>query len=67
VLDSGRDVLMVAHSHLLRALTAVWLTLPATSGGLFSLGTGTVSELGYEHARPAVLRWNCPPAQLPEL
>ncbi len=67
VLDAGDDVLMVAHSHLLRALTAVWLTLPATSGGLFHLGTGTVSELGYEHGRPAVLRWNCPPAQLPEL
>ncbi|WP_108250161.1 histidine phosphatase family protein [Planctomonas deserti] len=66
-LDAGRDVLMVAHSHLLRALTAVWLSLPASSGGLFSLSTGTVSELGYEHGRPAVKRWNCPPAQLPEL
>ncbi|WP_150308136.1 histidine phosphatase family protein [Planctomonas psychrotolerans] len=60
VLDGGQDVLLVAHGHSLRALAAVWLGLPAAHGGIFSLATGTVSELGFEHGRPAIVRWNCP-------
>ena len=38
------DALLVAHGHLLRVLTARWLGLPPVSGGLFSLGTATVSD-----------------------
>lgn len=67
VLDGGGDVLLVAHSHSLRALAAVWIGMRATDGGIFSLATGTVSELGFEHGRRAVARWNCPPVALTEL
>lgn len=31
VLDSGADVLLVAHGHLLRGVAAAWLGLPAAS------------------------------------
>ena len=52
------DVLVVAHGHLLRVLAARWLGLPATSGGLFALGTASISVLGWEREAPVVERWN---------
>ena len=52
-------VLVFSHGHALRALAARWLGLPVTNGRLFILDTGTVSVLGFEHAEPAVRRWNC--------
>ena len=57
------DVLVFAHGHLLRVLAARWLGLPPTSGGLFALGTATVSVLGWEHEAAVIERWNeaCPP------
>ncbi len=53
-----RDVLAFAHGHLLRILAARWLGLPATSGGLFALGTATVSILGWDRAERVVESWN---------
>jgi broad specificity phosphatase PhoE len=55
------DVVLVAHGHVLRVLTARWLGLPATDGRLFSLDTGTVSRLGLEHEETVILSWNVPP------
>jgi len=52
------DVLVFAHGHLLRVLAARWLGLPPASGGLFALGTGTVSVLGWERDDPVVQSWN---------
>ena len=52
------DVLLFAHSHALRALTARWLGLPVTDGRLFRLDTATVSVLGHERETPVVVRWN---------
>lgn len=52
------DVVLVAHGHFLRVLTARWLGLPASDGALFRLGTGTVSRLGTEHERPVIAGWN---------
>lgn len=52
------DVLVFAHGHLLRILAARWLGLPPTSGGLFALGTGTLSVLGWEHEVPVIQTWN---------
>ncbi|WP_369069849.1 histidine phosphatase family protein [Kineococcus terrestris] len=58
--DPG-DVVLVAHSHLLRVLTACWLGLSPTAGALFALDAGTWGELGHEHERPVVRRWSVPP------
>ncbi|WP_151481201.1 histidine phosphatase family protein [Streptomyces albicerus] len=59
-LDDG-DVVLVAHSHLLRVLTARRLDLPAEDGRLFKLETGTVSRLSTEHGRPVIAGWNSLP------
>lgn len=50
--------LFFAHGHCLRALTARWLDLPVSEGRLFRLDTSTLSVLGWEHDRPAMLKWN---------
>jgi len=55
------DVALVAHGHVLRILTARYLTLPPADGKLFRLDTGTMSTLGAEHAEPVILSWNVPP------
>jgi probable phosphoglycerate mutase len=52
------DVVLVAHAHVLRVLTARYLGLPAAAGGLFVLGTGSLSRLGREHGRAALMAWN---------
>ena len=57
----GGDVVLVAHSHFLRVLTARRLGLPAADGRLFQLETGTVSRLSTEHGRPVIAGWNSPP------
>lgn len=59
-LEAG-DVLLVAHGHLLRVLTARRLGLGASAGRLFVLDPATVSVLGAEHGEPAMRSWNLPP------
>lgn len=54
-------VLLVAHGHFLRVLTARRLGLPPCQGALFQLATGTLSRLGTEHARPVIAGWNTRP------
>lgn len=55
------DVVLVAHGHLLRVLTAGWLGLEPASGRLFLLSTGTLCTLGSEHGEPVIAAWNVPP------
>ncbi|MEJ3744288.1 histidine phosphatase family protein [Actinomycetes bacterium KLBMP 9797] len=55
---AGGDVALVGHAHALRVVGARWVGLPAAGGGLLRLNTATLSELGYEHGRPVILRWN---------
>ncbi len=59
VLADG-DVVVVGHGHFNRVLGARWLGLAARSGQLFTLDTGTVCVLGYEHEQQVLLRWNVP-------
>lgn len=52
------DVLLVAHGHVLRILTAVYLGLDPRAGKHFVLHPATISVLGTEHDYPAMTRWN---------
>ncbi|MBO7934654.1 MULTISPECIES: histidine phosphatase family protein [Streptomyces] len=54
-------VVLVAHGHFLRVLTARRLGLPASEGAHFQLATGTLSRLGTEHGRPVIAAWNVRP------
>ena len=57
VREHGR-VLVFAHGHSLRVLTARWLCQPAEEGRFFRLDTATVSVLGFERETPVLLKWN---------
>ena len=54
------DVALIGHGHSSRVGGARWVGLAPSAGGLLRLDTGTVSVLGYEHARPVIQRWNAP-------
>ncbi|MEU8718006.1 MULTISPECIES: histidine phosphatase family protein [unclassified Streptomyces] len=56
-------VLLVAHGHFLRVLTARRLGLPPADGALFRLETGTLCRLGTEHGRPVIAGWNIRPGE----
>lgn len=55
--DHG-TVALFAHAHILRILAARWIGLPATGGSLLALGTGSLSELGFERETRVIKRWN---------
>ena len=61
VRQAGGDVLIFAHGHVLRVLTARWLGEPPDGGRHYALQTATLSVLGYEHQDPVISRWNLPP------
>jgi len=61
VRHSAGDVLIFAHGHVLRVLTARWLGERPEGGRHYALQTATLSVLGYEHDDPVILRWNLPP------
>ncbi len=61
MLAADDDVLLVAHGHVLRVLAAMWLGLPPAAGALLALSTGSLSTLGFEHARPVLTSWNTHP------
>ncbi|MBJ7004554.1 histidine phosphatase family protein [Streptomyces griseofuscus] len=54
----GPDVVLVAHAHFLRVLTARRLGLAPAQGRLFQLATATVSRLSTEHGHPVIAEWN---------
>ncbi|HEX2075523.1 MAG TPA: histidine phosphatase family protein [Geodermatophilus sp.] len=55
-LDEG-DVMLIAHGHVLRVLTARWLGLGPEAGALFALPAGSFGILGHEHARQVLRGW----------
>ncbi|MER6789949.1 histidine phosphatase family protein [Streptomyces sp. NPDC000658] len=59
--DTEGCVVLVAHGHFLRVLTARRLGLPPSAGALFQLATGTLCRLGTEHGRPVIAAWNVSP------
>ncbi|MEU3861794.1 histidine phosphatase family protein [Streptomyces sp. NPDC028722] len=56
-------VVLIAHGHFLRVLTARRLGLAPRQGALFQLATGALCRLGTEHGRPVVAGWNIRPPE----
>lgn len=54
----AQNVLLVAHGHFLRVITARWLELEPVEGRRFVLGTAAVCALGWDKRTPAVVHWN---------
>lgn len=54
----GDVVVLVAHAHSLRILTARRLGLPPAEGRLFPLATVTVSRLSTERGDPVIAERN---------
>jgi broad specificity phosphatase PhoE len=52
------DVALFAHAHFLRILGACWVGLPAIHGRNLTLGTASVSVLGYERETRVIQVWN---------
>jgi probable phosphoglycerate mutase len=61
MLTSGRNVMLAAHGHFLRILTATYLGLPPADGRMFALDAGGVSVLGHERTQPVIAGWNISP------
>lgn len=55
---AGGAVLVFAHGHILRVLTARWLQMGPEAGARLALAAGAVSVLGYERETEVLQRWN---------
>jgi probable phosphoglycerate mutase len=55
---AGGDVLVFAHGHVLRVLTARWLELPVAAGARFVLRAAGLGVLGHERETSVIERWN---------
>lgn len=58
ILDSGADVALVAHGHLLRVLASRWLDESGRFGAHLALDAGSLSILDVEHDVPMLRQWN---------
>jgi probable phosphoglycerate mutase len=52
------DVALFAHAHMLRILGACWIGLPPIHGRNLTLGTASISVLGYERENRVLQVWN---------
>ena len=52
------DVALFAHAHVLRILAACWIGLPPINGRSLTLGTASLSVLGYERQTRVIEVWN---------
>lgn len=55
------DVALVAHGHILRILTAVFLRSAPRFGAQITMDAGSVSVLSFFREQPAILSWNYGP------
>jgi broad specificity phosphatase PhoE len=56
--EAGGDAVLFSHGHFLRILGATWIDLAPEGGRLLSLGTASLSILGYEREARVVRQWN---------
>ncbi len=52
------NIILFAHAHLLRALTARWLGQDVSFAAQLDLAPGSLSGLSWSHGNPAIRRWN---------
>jgi broad specificity phosphatase PhoE len=52
------DVALFQHAHFLRILGACWIGLPPIHGRTLTLGTASISVLGYERETRVIQVWN---------
>jgi broad specificity phosphatase PhoE len=57
-IEARGDVLLFAHGHVLRILSAGWLGLPAPQAHRFPLGTGSTGVLGFDGESRVLKAWN---------
>lgn len=62
--ETDGDVLLFAHGHVLRVLTAVYLGLGPAEGARFALEPAAIGVLGHEHEHSTLRRWNVPARSL---
>jgi probable phosphoglycerate mutase len=55
---AGLDVLAFAHGHVLRVLMARWLGFHAEAARHFTLASGAIAALDWEHEWPVLAGWN---------
>jgi broad specificity phosphatase PhoE len=60
-LQTGRDVLLFAHAHLLSVLAARWLSLPPEAARGFALYPASAGVLGCWEGNRALISWNFTP------
>ncbi len=58
--ETGGNVAIVSHGHMLRILCAVYLGMPPSAGQHFQLDTCSVCWLSSEHDAPTIRLWNIP-------
>lgn len=58
LLERGDDCVLVAHAHVLRILTAVWMGMGPHGGEHLVLAAAGTGVLGYERTSPALRAWN---------
>lgn len=53
-----KDILVIAHSQILRVLACCWLGIDPKMGGRFVLDTASISTLGINAGQKVVFDWN---------
>jgi broad specificity phosphatase PhoE len=56
--EADGSALTFAHGHILRVLTARWISMGVSGGARFALSAGGIGVLGHEHEYEVVRRWS---------